>query len=173
MLYFHFKSHLQTKAIQIMYWINSISGRSHTASYVHQAQCSVPHKCFLRTPMDTYLNTLHQSALASSLFFADECRGVNIKGKDADRISKLVKKTRLCWRAEPVHPEGCELNWTELPPRQHGVHTWTQGSALNPLSTFVTFEVCTYITSSCYFTEFLTHSKNFKKILQLHGDITI
>lgn len=59
-----------------------------------------------------YLNTLYQSVLASSLFFADECRGVNIKGEDADRISKLVKKTRLCWRAEPVHPEGCELNWT-------------------------------------------------------------
>lgn len=60
--------------------------------------------------MNTQLNMLYQSVLASTLFFAVECWGGNIKGRDADRISKLVKKTWLCWRAEPGHPGGCELN---------------------------------------------------------------
>lgn len=97
------------KSVEIMDWNKQNSGHSLQCP---SGECSLPHRFFLRALMDTYLNTLYQSVLASSLFFADECRGVNIKGEDADRISKLVKKTRLCWRAEPVHPEGCELNWT-------------------------------------------------------------
>lgn len=42
--------------------------------------------------------------LASTRLFSAWCWGGNIKGRDAYRIIKVVKKTWLCWRAEPGHP---------------------------------------------------------------------
>lgn len=62
-----------------------------------------------------------------------------------------------------------DVNWTELPPRQRGVHTWAPGSALNPQIFFFISYICD-ISSMCvlnivsffHFAELLTHSKNAK-----------
>lgn len=62
-----------------------------------------------------------------------------------------------------------DVNWTELPPRQRGVHTWAPGSALNPQIFFFISYICDissmcvlHIVSFFHFTELLTHSKNAK-----------
>lgn len=47
------------------------------------------------------LNTLHLSVVGSTLLFAVMCWSGNIKRREADRISKLVKKTRPRQKAEP------------------------------------------------------------------------
>lgn len=69
-----------------------------THSYDHQAAAVLRTNSSSRRLENTQL-IVHQSVLAGTLFFAVECWGGNIKGRDADRISKLVKKTWLCWRA--------------------------------------------------------------------------
>lgn len=78
--------------------------------------------------------------------------GGNIKGRDADRISKLVKKKRHGSVGERSQDTLEDVNANELHPWQLKMHICTSSPALNPQICFFGFNI-----SHIYIFYFLTH----------------